>query len=140
MGESLHAHEEPAPAIRALSASNDKSGKNNFRRDAEKQERAGLRRAHCRKLGTIASLIRLSRNTQTKIMTMKLTTTIVAALVVAVTSAPAGATYRHHHHHRMYHSSAATNNPNGTGGGPTTLSGTGSSKFGGSTPGTTGHN
>jgi hypothetical protein len=75
----------------------------------------------------------------TKIMTMKLTTIIIAALVIA-TSAPAGATYQRHHHHRMYHSSAASNNANGTAGGPTTLSGTGSSKYGGSTPGVTGRN
>jgi hypothetical protein len=31
-------------------------------------------------------------------------------------------------------------NPNGTAGGATTLSGTGSSQFGGSSPGTTGRN
>ena len=70
---------------------------------------------------------------------MKLTAITIAALMVAVTCAPASATYRHHHH-RMYHSSAAMSNPNGTAGGPTTVSGTGSSKFGGSTPGVTGRN
>ncbi len=71
-------------------------------------------------------------------MTMKLTAITIAALVLAVTSVPASAAHRYHHH-RAYHS-AATSNPNGTAGGPTTLSGTGSSQYGGSTPGVTGKN
>jgi hypothetical protein len=41
------------------------------------------------------------------------------------------------HHHHMSHS--AVGGPNGTAGGPTSLSGTGSSKFGGNVPGPTGH-
>ncbi|HTB01217.1 MAG TPA: hypothetical protein VK804_12130 [Bradyrhizobium sp.] len=40
----------------------------------------------------------------------------------------------------MMHRSAGSNNPNGTAGGRTSLSGTGSSQFGGSVPGTTGKN
>jgi hypothetical protein len=67
---------------------------------------------------------------------MRLKAITVAALVLAATSVPASAAHRHHHH---YHS-AATSNPNGTAGGPTTLSGTGSSQYGGSTPGVTGKN
>jgi len=70
---------------------------------------------------------------------MKPTAITIAALAVALTCAPAGATYRHRHH-RMHRSAAAMTNPNGTAGGPSTLSGTGSSKFGGSTPGVTGRN
>ena len=62
-------------------------------------------------------------------------TIIVAALVLAATFGSASAAHRHRHHH-----SAATNSPNGTAGGPTTLSGTGSSQYGGSTPGVTGKN
>jgi hypothetical protein len=41
---------------------------------------------------------------------------------------------------RTYRRSMNYGNPNGTAGGPTSLSGTGSSQFGGSSPGTTGRN
>ena len=41
---------------------------------------------------------------------------------------------------RMHRGSMNSGNPNGTAGGPTSLSGTGSSQFGGSSPGTTGKN
>jgi hypothetical protein len=43
---------------------------------------------------------------------------------------------RYHYHYYMHHSSGG---PNGTAGGRTTLSGTGSSQFGGQLPGATGH-
>ena len=46
--------------------------------------------------------------------------------------------YRHHHMRHsmnMYRGSAATSNPNGTASGPTTLSGTGPSTYGGNNPG-----
>jgi hypothetical protein len=67
---------------------------------------------------------------------MKLTA--LALTLVALSLASANATHRHHHRH--YYSTAARNNPNGTAGGPTTLSGTGSSQFGGLSPGITGKN
>jgi hypothetical protein len=63
-------------------------------------------------------------------------THIALALVVAVSSSLAFA--RGHHHHRHHMSRAG--GPNGSAGGPTTLSGTGSSQFGGSLPGNTGKN
>jgi hypothetical protein len=63
------------------------------------------------------------------------TLTVLAAL--SLTFAPADAA--HKRHHRANHS-VNSGNPNGTAGGPTTLSGTGSSQFGGSSPGTTGKN
>jgi hypothetical protein len=64
--------------------------------------------------------------------------TAFALALIALSFAPANATHRYHHRH--YHSMAARYNPNGTAGGPTTLSGTGSSQFGGSSPGITGKN
>lgn len=60
---------------------------------------------------------------------------IVFASAVVVTGSAFGHSHRHHHHMRMTHGSSATSNPNGTPGGPTSLSGTGSSKFGGNIPG-----
>jgi hypothetical protein len=66
---------------------------------------------------------------------MKLTT-IALACVFALSSAFAFAHgHRRHHHHISHYG-----NPNGSPGGQTTLSGTGSSKFGGSEPGNTGRN
>jgi hypothetical protein len=62
----------------------------------------------------------------------------IALTLLALSFASASATHRYHHRH--YHSMAARYNPNGTAGGPTTLSGTGSSQFGGSLPGITGKN
>jgi hypothetical protein len=65
---------------------------------------------------------------------MKLPAIILTILTaLAVTLAPVQAT---HKRHRMH--ATGSNNPNGTAGGPTTLSGTGSSKFGGNSPGTAG--
>lgn len=58
---------------------------------------------------------------------------IALAAVVALSGSIAFA-HSHKHHHPM-RSSAGTSNPNGTAGGPTSLSGTGSSKFGGNIPG-----
>jgi hypothetical protein len=68
---------------------------------------------------------------------------IALASVLAVSSTGAFANvYKHKHHamHSMNMMRGHTGNPNGTAGGPTTLSGTGSSKFGGSSLGTTGKN
>lgn len=62
--------------------------------------------------------------------------TIILAVTLALTSSLASAR-SHHRHHRM-HGSAATSDPNGTAGGPTSVSGTGSSKFGGQVPGAPG--
>ena len=67
---------------------------------------------------------------------MKLT---IALALIALSFASANAAHRYRHW--MHHSSmAARYNPNGTAGGPTTLSGTGSSQYGGSSPGVTGKN
>ena len=65
-------------------------------------------------------------------------TTIVLAIAFALSSsfALAYSTHRHHHHRMRYHSAS----PNGTAGGATSLSGTGSSQFGGSVAGSTGRN
>ena len=62
---------------------------------------------------------------------------IALAVIVALSSGVAFAhSHRyHHHHHHLMRGSAATSDPNGTAGGPTSLSGTGSSKFGGNIPG-----
>ncbi|MBU6465024.1 MAG: hypothetical protein KGL35_07860 [Bradyrhizobium sp.] len=47
---------------------------------------------------------------------------------------------RHHHYHHYRHDmSRSVGGANGTAGGSTSLSGTGSSKFGGNVPGATGH-
>ena len=64
---------------------------------------------------------------------------LAAAVVLASPVASAHSHYRHHHHGWMHsHASAARSNPNGTAGGPTSVSGTGSSKFGGQVPGAPG--
>jgi hypothetical protein len=71
---------------------------------------------------------------------MKLATlalTCVFALSSNLALANAG---KHHHHWRhsmnsMRHHRGACSNPNGTASGPTTLSGTGPSTFGGNNPG-----
>jgi hypothetical protein len=66
----------------------------------------------------------------------------LAAAAVVLSSPLASAHSRHRHHHHgwkhMSHGSAARSDPNGTAGGPTSLSGTGSSKFGGQVPGAPG--
>ena len=64
-------------------------------------------------------------------------TTIVLAVAFALSSSFALAYSAHRHHHMRHHYSAS---PNGTAGGATSLSGTGSSQFGGSVPGSTGRN
>lgn len=67
-------------------------------------------------------------------------TMITLAAVVALASPTIASAHRHHHrhHHHGGYGSAARSSPNGTAGGPTTLSGTGSSKFGGNSPGAPG--
>jgi hypothetical protein len=69
---------------------------------------------------------------------MKLKTVALAA-VFALTSTFAFA-HSHHRHHHMSRLHGGSGGPNGTAGGPTTLSGTGSSQFGGSEPGISGKN
>jgi hypothetical protein len=69
---------------------------------------------------------------------------IAFASVLAFSGTAALAHSHKYKHHSMHHSmnkmqgSETGGSPNGTAGGPTTTSGTGSSKFGGSTPGTSG--
>ena len=67
---------------------------------------------------------------------MKIAAIALASFVVLSAGSALAHSHKHHHHHmRMTHGSAATSNPNGTAAGPTSLSGTGSSKFGGNIPG-----
>jgi hypothetical protein len=93
---------------------------------------------------------RLSPIWKTKEMTMKLTTIAFAAAFALSSTAAFAHTVRHESHVRNYpvYRSAAPpvalhpndGNPNGDPDGPTTLSGTGNSQFGGSSPGTSGYN
>ena len=70
------------------------------------------------------------------------------AVVLALTSTGAFANTQHHAYARSYRHHAVPSfvlhpnygNPNGNPDGPTTLSGTGDSSFGGSSPGTSGYN
>ena len=90
-----------------------------------------------------------------RIGTIALATAFAISGTVALAQDSGGTSVRHTPHHKShvstYHNSTvgmsrtqrrSTNsgNPNGTAGGPTSLSGTGSSQFGGSSPGTTGRN
>jgi hypothetical protein len=76
---------------------------------------------------------------------MKLAT-IALASAFALSSTIALAQTGHKSGVKVHHSAATgrmnsnNGNPNGTADGPTSLSGTGSSQFGGSSPGTTGKN
>ena len=81
---------------------------------------------------------------------MKLTTIALASAFALASTAALAHTVRHGSHVRTYpiYRGAAPpvalhphyGNPNGNPDGPTTLSGTGSSEFGGSSPGTSGYN
>jgi hypothetical protein len=68
---------------------------------------------------------------------MKLTT-LALICVVAVSGPLALAHGKQHHHHWRHSASRCAGGPNGTAGGPTTVSGTGSSTFGGNIPGARG--
>jgi hypothetical protein len=77
---------------------------------------------------------------------MKLTTMALAS-ALALSSTVALAQTGHRSGVKVHHSTAGMvqihpnyGNPNGNPDGPTTLSGTGSSQFGGSSPGTSGYN
>jgi hypothetical protein len=72
--------------------------------------------------------------------------TLTLAILFALPAGYASA-HRHTHHHGWFGSmnmmhgpgrAAARNDPNGTASGPTSVSGTGSSKFGGQIPGASG--
>jgi len=65
--------------------------------------------------------------------------TLVTLAMLSLTLTPVDAARKHHRHHHMG-SSSNSGSPNGTAGGPTSLSCTGSSQFGGSNPGTGGKN
>ena len=68
---------------------------------------------------------------------MKLTTLLVTCALVL--SGPFALAHgKRHHHWRGHHASSCPGGPNGTAGGPTTLSGTGPSTFGGNIPGARG--
>jgi hypothetical protein len=62
------------------------------------------------------------------------TVTIAFALSIVLSTGGVFA-HSHKHRHHMHRGSAAISDPNGTAGGPTSVSGTGSSKFGGQIPG-----
>jgi hypothetical protein len=69
---------------------------------------------------------------------MKLTTVALAAVFALSSTFAFARAHRRHHHMSWMH--GGSGGPNGTAGGPTTLSGTGSSQFGGSEPGISGKN
>jgi hypothetical protein len=69
---------------------------------------------------------------------MKFTHIALALALVFALSSPL--VFAHGHHHHRHHHMSRAGGPNGSAGGPTTLSGTGSSQFGGSLPGNTGKN
>lgn len=78
---------------------------------------------------------------------MKLTTLALATVLALSGTTAFAATARHHslvgadrNAIGMVHLQPNYGNPNGNPDGPTTLSGTGDSQFGGSTPGTSGYN
>jgi hypothetical protein len=71
---------------------------------------------------------------------MRLATIALASVVALTSTAALAASHKRHHHGfmnsmNMSRGTAARTDPNGTAGGPTSLSGTGSSKFGGQIPG-----
>ena len=68
---------------------------------------------------------------------------MIGLAVIVMLASPTLASTRshphsHHHHHGWALGGAARNNPKGTAGGPTSVSGTGPSKFGGQIPGVSG--
>lgn len=78
---------------------------------------------------------------------MKTATLTLAILLACSTGYASAHSARRHHHHGWFHSmnmmhgpgrTAARTDPNGTASGPTSVSGTGSSKFGGQIPGPSG--
>ena len=78
---------------------------------------------------------------------MKLTTVALASVFALVSTLALANTDHHRSVVRTHHGAARTvqlhpnyGNPNGDPDGPTTLSGTGSSQYGGSSPGTSGYN
>ena len=88
-----------------------------------------------------------------RIGTIALATAFAISGTVALAQDAGGTSVRHTRHHKSHvrvdhstvgmsrmHRRSNSGNPNGTAGGPTSLSGTGSSQFGGSSPGTSGRN
>jgi hypothetical protein len=68
---------------------------------------------------------------------MKFVAVVLTTLaMLSVTFVSADAASKRHHRHQAKN----LGNPNGTAAGPTSLSGTGSSQYGGSSPGTAGKN
>lgn len=76
---------------------------------------------------------------------MRVVAIALASVLALSGSAVLAHSHKRIHHHKAHHSmsmqgSSKAENPNGTAGGRTTVSGTGSSQFGGNAPGTSGHN
>ncbi|MET4388069.1 hypothetical protein ABIB73_003831 [Bradyrhizobium sp. F1.4.3] len=78
---------------------------------------------------------------------MMKTATVTLAILLACSTGDASAHSAKRHHHGWFNSmnmmhgpgrTAARTDPNGTASGPTSVSGTGSSKFGGQIPGSSG--
>jgi hypothetical protein len=100
--------------------------------------------------GDDAAVSYLTNIEATKETTMKLAAIALASAVALSGTSAFARTVRHESHVRtypMYRDAAPSvalhpnyGNPNGNPDGPTTLSGTGSSQFGGSTAGTSGYN
>jgi hypothetical protein len=71
-----------------------------------------------------------------KEITMKLATVALASVLAL--SGPFALAHGRHHHHWRHSASRCFGGPNGTAGGPTTVSGTGPSTYGGNIPGARG--
>jgi len=62
----------------------------------------------------------------------------IAVTCILALSGPLALAHGQRHHHWRHHASHCAGGPNGTAGGPTTVSGTGPSTYGGNIPGARG--
>jgi hypothetical protein len=124
-----------APAIRAVR----EAPKAVRRRRQRRGRRRGWwpRRSADTSIGTIGPRHPLLPNNSLGIRSMKLTI-LALTCVFALSSPLAFANGKRHHHHWRHHASHCPGGPNGSPGGPTTLSGTGPSTYGGNIPGARG--
>jgi|GEM_PF-2897661 len=86
-------------------------------------------------IGTAAIAIRCFQTTHREVI-MKLTT--IAVTCILALSGPFALAHGKRHHSTRHHASRCAGGPNGTAGGPTTVSGTGPSTYGGNIPGAPG--
>jgi hypothetical protein len=92
-------------------------------------------------MGVVITWLNDEKDTPMKLMAIAL----ASALALSSTAALAQTDYKprvkaHHRTHKMVRLHPNYGNPNGNPDGPTTLSGTGNSQFGGDSPGTSGYN